>query len=829
MTLERPTEDISSGAGTRLSFESLRQDVRYALRGFLREPGMALVAILILALGIGANTAVFSIVNPLLLKQLPFPAADRLVWIANTGTSGLSGATFRVDWYEEFRKHNRSFDDLGAYFAFFGYGSYTLTGRGEPERLVAVDVGPRFFDVLGVQAARGRLFTEGEHHHSANAAPGALSGPRAALLSHALWQSRFAGDPQIVGTAVTINDTPVTIVGVLPATFDFSSVFTPGTRVDMFVPADLDQMRPWGNTLAVIGRLRPGVSVAQARAEFATLLPQLTEAHKDWGPIGARLTDMKDHVSGRMRAALVVLWCAVAAVLLIVCANLANLLLARASARTREFGVRIALGASRTRIVRQLLTEGVLLALAGAGLGVPLAFGLTSWLANNGSLSVPLLHYVRVDSTALLVTAAIACLTGVLFAAAPALKVSTQQPQGILQEHTRGTVDSARHVWIRKALVVGEVAMAAVLLIAAGLLTRSLIQVLDVDLGFEPSRAIAARVDLPPTADLAQRTALGRELVRRVTALPGVEAAGLTDALPLERNRTWWIGVPDKVYGPGERPIPFVYVVGPGYRRAMGIPLRAGRDFLEDDPMKDRNPVIVNETLAHALYPGIDPIGRPAATFGQQLTIVGVVANVRQSSLDEAPVYQMYLDLERGFGLNPDLVVRTALAPASLAPSLRATLTDVDGRLLATDIRTLDSLVDRASSPRRFLVSLLGGFSILALALASLGVYGVVSYNVTQRTAEFGVRMALGATGREVRRQIVSDTLWLTLAGVGIGVGGSLALGRTIASLLYNTSPVDPLTFGGVALLLTLVALFAGFLPALRASRIEPMQALRAE
>jgi ABC-type antimicrobial peptide transport system permease subunit len=245
--------------------------------------------------------------------------------------------------------------------------------------------------------------------------------------------------------------------------------------------------------------------------------------------------------------------------------------------------------------------------------------------------------------------------------------------------------------------------------------------------------------------------------------------------------------------------------------------------------MKDRNPVIVNETLARALYPGIDPIGRPAATFGQQLTIVGVVANVRQSSLDEAPVYQMYLDLERGFGLNPDLVVRTALAPASLAPSLRATLTDVDGRLLATDIRTLDSLVDRASSPRRFLVSLLGGFSILALALASLGVYGVVSYNVTQRTAEFGVRMALGATGREVRRQIVSDTLWLTLAGVGIGVGGSLALGRAIASLLYNTSPVDPLTFGGVALLLTLVALFAGFLPALRASRIEPMRALRAE
>jgi predicted permease len=810
--------------------ESFRQDVTYAVRGFRREPGVALIAVLILALGIGANTAVFSIVNPLLLKPLPFPNADRLVWIANLGgTTGVSGATFQVNWYEAFRKHNRSFEDLVAYFAFFGYNSYTLTGRGDPERLVAVDVGPRFFEVLGVQPARGRLFTEAEHHHSANAAPGTAAGPRAALLSHAVWQSRFAGDPAIVGTSVSINNTPVTIVGVLPATFEFSSVFTPGTRVDMFVPADLELMRPWGNTLAIVGRLRPGVSVAQARAEFATLLPQLMEAHKDWGRTGARLTALKEQVSGRMRTALIVLWCAVAAVLLIVCANLANLLLARASVRAREFGVRIALGAPRARLVRQLLTEGVLLALAGAMLGIPLAFALTSWLAANGSLSVPLLHYVRVDSAALAVTAAVACLTGVLFAAAPALKISSQRPQGILQEHTRGTVDSARHAWIRKTLVVAEIAIAAVLLVGAGLLTRSLIHVLDIELGFEPSRAIAAHIDLPATADAARRTALSRELVRRVSALPGVEAAGLTDALPLERNRTWYIAVPGKVYGPGGRPIAFVYVVGPGYLRAMGIPLKAGRDFLEEDPAKDRNPVIVNETLARALYPGVDPIGRPAETFGPPLTIVGVAADVRQNSLDEAPVYQMYLDMARGSGLNPDLIARTTLKPAALAPLLRATLTEVDASLVATDIRVLDTLVDRATSPRRFLVSLLGGFSIFALVLASLGIYGVISYGVTQRTPEFGVRMALGATGGEVRGQIFGDTLRLALAGVAIGVGASLALGRAIASLLYGTSPTDPLTFGTVGLVLVVVALFAGYLPALRASRIEPMRALRAE
>ena len=548
----------------KLSIESVRRDIIYALRGFRREPGMAIIAILILALGIGANTAVFSIVNPLLLRPLPFPSAERLVWISNIGRAGMSGATYQVDWFEEFRKRNRSFEDMGAYFAFFGYGSYTLTGRGEPERLSAVDVSPQFLQVLGVQPALGRLFTDAEHHHSAKAAPGAAAGPRTALLTHAVWQRRFGGDEAIVGSALTINNAPVTIVGVLPPAFDFSSVFTPGTKVDMIVPADLDQMRPWGNTLSIVGRLRSGVTVEQARAEFATLLPQLMEEHKDWWRTGAILTPLKEQVSGRMRMALIVLWCAVAAVLMIVCANLANLLLARASSRGREFAVRLALGADRARLVRQLLTEGILLSLAGAALGVPLAFALTAWLTASDSLSVPLLYYVRVDTSALLVTAAIACVTGVLFATVPALKVSGQAPQLALQEHSRGAVDSKRHAWFRKGLVIAEIAMAAVLLVAAGLLTKSLVEILDVELGFEPSRAIAARLDLPPTASPEHVANLSREVVRRVSSLPGVEAAGLTDALPLERNRTWNIGVPGKQYRPGEVPLVFVYVVSPG-------------------------------------------------------------------------------------------------------------------------------------------------------------------------------------------------------------------------------------------------------------------------
>jgi predicted permease len=809
--------------------EITRRDITYALRGFRREPGVALIAIVILALGIGANTAVFSIVNPLLLRPLPFPAAERLVWIANTGRGGESGRTYQVDWFEEFRKRNRSFEDLGAYFAFFGYGSYTLTGHGDPERLAGVDVSPEFLEVLGVQPALGRTFTDAEHHHSAKAAPGTIAGPRAVLLTHALWQRRFGGNGAIVGSALTINNTAVTVVGVLPPSFDFSSVFTPGTKVDLIVPADLELMRPWGNTLSIVGRLRAGVSVAQARAEFATLLPQLMEQHKDWWRTGAILTPLKEHVSGRMRMALIVLWSAVGAVLMIVCANLANLLLARATSRGREFAVRLALGADRRRLVRQLLTEGILLSLAGAALGIPLAYGLTRWLASTDSLSVPLLYFVRVDTMALLVTAAIACLTGVLFATVPALKVSAHSPQMVLQEHSRGTVDSKRHAWLRKGLVITEIAIAGVLLVAAGLLTRSLVQILDVELGFEPSRAIAARLDLPQTATPEQTASLRREAVRRVSTLPGVEAAGLTDALPLERNRTWNIARPGKVYGPGEMPLVFVYVVGPGYFRAMGIRLIAGRDFIESDPMKDRQPVIVNETVARTLYPEMDPIGRPAVTGRTNLTIVGVVANVRQSSLDESPVHQMYLDVEQGGGLSPELIVRTRLDPSSLAPALRSTLSDLDARLIATDVRVLDTLVDRATSPRRFLVSLLGGFAALALLLASLGIYGVVSYGVSRRTAEFGVRMALGATGGEVRRQVLTDTLKLTLAGVTIGVAVSLLLARVLGSLLYATSTTDPLTFAGSAALLTMVAMAAGYVPALRASRIEPLRALRDE
>jgi predicted permease len=808
------------------SFETVRQDLKYAVRAFRREPGLALIATVILAVGIGANTAVFSIINPLVLRPLPFPDSGRLVWIANSGTTGLSARTYRVDVFEALQQNTRSFQELTAYFAFFGFGSQTLTGRGDAERLMAVDVGPRFFEVLGVNPAQGRLFTADEHKRG---------GPRAALLGHGLWQRRFGGDRGVVGSAIIINGQPVTVVGIMPAEFDFSSVFTPGTQVDMFVPAVLDVMRPWGNTLSVVGRLRPGVTLADARAEFGTMLPRLRRENDRLGGFGAVLTDLKDQVSGRMRRSLFVLWAAVGCVLLIVCANLANLLLARASARSREFAVRIALGAGRARIIRQLLTEGVLLSAVGAALGVPLAYALTTWLTSSHTLSLPLLHYVRVDTTALAATAVIALLTGVIFAMVPALKVSAHTPQAVLQEHNRGTVDSPRHAWIRRGLVVSEVALAAVLLVGAGLLGRSFIQLLDVQLGFEPSHAVAARVELQGDVPRDQQLAARRELVRRVSELPGVEAAGLTDALPLDRNRTWNIYVNGHAYPNNQRPLTFVYVVGPGYFRAMGIPLKAGRDFSDHDlpdskgdPPQPR-PVIVNETIARVLYPGVDPVGRPAMTGGAPLTIVGVVADVRQSSLDEAPVAQMYLAMAQGGSAGADLIVRTSMPTASLVPALRRTLAEVDSRLMATDVRLIGDLVDRAVSPRRFMVSLLGGFSLVALILASLGIYGVVSYGVNQRIPEIGVRMALGATAGDVRRQVLGETLRLALAGIVLGAAASFAMAQVIGSLLFATSATDPLTFGVMVLVLGCVASVAGYLPARRAARIDPMRALRAE
>jgi predicted permease len=805
-----------------MSFESLRHDVRMAVRSLLREPGHSAVALLILAVGIGANTAVFSVVNPLVLKPLPFHDADRLVWIANNGRgTGLSGKTVRVAAYEAMARENRSFESMSAYFAFFGYISNTLTGRGDAERLAGVQVAPGFLDVLGVRPVLGRDFTREQWQ---------VNGPDAVLLTSGLWQRRFGADPAIVGTTVSINDTPHLVAGILPGDFDFGGTFTPGTRVDMLMPARLEQMRPWGNTLAVIGRLKPGISIEQARAEFQTLVPQII-ATLDGYQFGADMTTLKAQVSGSMRRSLLVLWAAVGFVLLIVCANLSNLLLARTSGRAKEFAVRMALGSSRARLISQLLIEGVLLAIAGAAIGIPLAYALTSLLTASANLSVPLLHQVRVDGVTLMVTGLTAVVSGLAFGALPAIRVAMRPPQDALRAQGRGVTDNRQQTRLRSALVVGEVALATVLLVGAGLLLRSFVQLLEVDLGFDAPRAIAIRVETSAELSPEARQTRLFAVARQVREVAGVEAAGLTDALPLDRNRTWNVRVPGRVYRDGQAPGAFVYVTGTGYFGAMGIRLVGGRDFTDHDG-PDRGRVgIVNETLAALLYPGQDAVGQTAQTGDNTFTIVGVVADVRQSSLDETPAAQMYFPYSQSGGgpSSSDLIVRSALPPTALVASVRSVIQQADASVRVTEARPISHLVDRAVSPRKFLVALLVGFAGVGLLLACLGIYGVISYGVAQREPEIGLRMALGATPAVVRRQVLGETLRLAVGGLALGLVASVGLARVIGALLYDTSPRDPLTFMAAAGLLAAVAMAAGLVPAVRASRVDPLTAIRAD
>jgi putative ABC transport system permease protein len=815
--------------------DNLWQDLRYAVRMLRNKPGFTVIAVITLALGIGANTAIFSAVNALLFRPLPFREPDRLVWISsnrNVGSTAgsltaaegdLSGVTTQVGHFLNWRSMNQSFEDLAAYFAFFDYGSYTLTGKGEPERLRGVGVSQNFLDLLGVKPQLGRGFVDEEC---------IWNGRPAALLSHTYWERRFGADPNVVGSTVTLNDKPTTVVGVLPASFDFASVFSPNSRIDILVPFPLsEETNQWGNTLAVVGRLKPGVTMASAQAEFDLLTPQLQKEHPNWNRNGARMTSLQEHISGRFRSAFVVLLWAVGCVLLIVCTNLSNLLLARASSRRKEIAVRIALGATRTRLIRQMLTESLLLAGCGAALGLPLAFAATRVLASTDAISIPLLHTVRLDATALAFMCLATVATGLLFGLAPALQVSRLDVHENLKDASRGSSEGGRGSWIRNALVVAEVALACVLLIGAGLLIRSFLRLLDVDPGFRPKHAAAWRIEMSPRYNTpAQQEAVYKELVGKVEAIPGVESVGLTDALPLGRNRSWGVAPKGQTYTNETYPIALPRLVDPGYIRTMKIPLHAGREFTVYDTADSQKVMIINETMAARLWPDRDAIGQIAMLGREEWQVVGVVGNVHHSSLDQGAGMEMYLPMaqNRDWG-SMDLVVRTGLPLESVVPSVRAALASVDTDLPTGDFQPLEQLVDRAVSPRRFITILLGGFSVLALILASLGIYGVISYSVSQRTNEIGIRIALGAQAIAVVKLIIGQGVRLTLIGLALGIGASLAITRVMSALLFGVSTTDPLTFVVIAFLLTGVALLACLVPARRATKVDPIVALRYE
>ncbi|HEX5086148.1 MAG TPA: ABC transporter permease [Blastocatellia bacterium] len=800
----------------------LWQDLRYGARALYKNPVFTLIAALTLALGIGANTAIFSVVNTLLFRPLPFHEPERLVWIANTGTAGgLSSVTTRVANFNDWRAQNKSFEDLAAYFAFFDYGSYNLVGVGEPERLVGVDVSQNFFALLGVRPLLGRGFNEEECR---------WNGSPAVILSHAYWTRRFAADPGVIGRSLTLNDKPTTVVGVMPPDFDFASVFSPGSKIDILTPFPLTQETDrWGNTLAVVGRLKPGATIAQAQAEFDLLNRQLKQAHPERWSWGAKMSGLQEQISGRFRRAFLALFGAVGCVLLIACANLSNLLLARASTRRKEMAVRLALGANRARLTRQMLTESLLLSCAGAMLGLPLAYGATRALATSKAFSIPLLQSVTIDWTTLSFTLIVAFAAGLLFGAAPALQMSGADMLEDLKDAGRGSSHGMR-AWTRQGLVVSEVALACVLLVGAGLLVRSFKRLLEVDLGFRPEQAAAWRIETGERfQNDAQRVAFFNELILSVMTVPGVESAGLTDTLPLGRNRSWGVGAKGQTYAEGQYPIAFPRIIDHGYLKTMRIPMRAGRDFNEHDTAESEKALIINETMARRLWPDRDAVGQIAMVGGREWRIVGVAGNVRHSSLEQEAGLEMYLPITQSSSSSVELVVRTKLAPEAMAPGVRAALSKVDPRLPTAEFQTLGQLVDQATSPKRLVTLLLGGFSLLALILAALGIYGVISYSVTQRTRELGIRVALGAQTAKVLMMVIRQGLAPVAIGLALGLAGAAALTRLMATLLFGISATDPATFAGIALLLVSVALLACYFPARRAAKVDPMIALRRE
>jgi predicted permease len=827
-----------------MSLDILLQDLKYTLRTLSRDPGFTIVAVLILALGIGANIAVFSVVNTLLLRPLPFYKSDQLVWIAPPPKKcGLSCATYSTDAYDQFRVLTRSYQDVTGYFAFSSADNLSLKiGNGAPVIATSIDVIHNFFQVLGVQPAMGRAFTPDDARDGA--AP-------VILISDAWWRRQFNADPNIIGKAFDMNGRQTAVIGVLPASFDFGAVFAPGTKVDAITPLDLyGPPRDWGNIITLIGRLRPGVTLPQAQSEAAAVAPKLCWNFKVPQSCGAYKDNvvpvpLKNYVSGRLRRSLIVLWSAVGMILLIACVNLSNLLLARAAARSKEFAMRGALGASRSRIVRQLLTESLVLSTAGAAFGLLLAVILIRWLAHQGAIALPLLTMLHIDGAALAWTVLIAAFASILFGLLPGLRMAGGNLQETLKDSGSGSSLSRKHERVRSVLVVSEVTLACMLLVGAGLLLRSFLNVLSVDLGFEPDRAAAIKVDYDdggnvPKAKaedvIARRTAIFQQVLSRIESIPGVEAAGISDYLPLGQNRSWGTPWPKGFKRPDNAPAgPLVYVVTPGYLHAMGTRIR-GRDFTWDDGPKSTAVVIISAAYdryisAVAGWPNGNAIGHIVTTGagrGQEALVIGIADDVHEENVDGDTGWQIYYPPMQEDPIGAELVIRSKIPPAALGGTVLRTLRDINPKQPAAEFKPIGLLVSHSVSPRRFFMLLVAAFAMLGMLLAALGIYGVISYSVTRQTQEIGIRMALGASASQVRRRVLASTLRLAFVGIGIGAVASLLTAKFIAALLFGTSPWDAPTYIGMAMILLAVAAFSGYIPALRASRINPMVALRA-
>jgi putative ABC transport system permease protein len=808
--------------------ETLIKDIRYGVRGLLKRPGFTAIALITLALGIGANTAIFSVVNAVLLRPLPFRDPDQLVIVWEDATfAGFPRNTPAPANYVDWKTQNQSFVDMAASHE----TSFNLTGDGEPERVSAYSVSSNFFPLFGVQPLLGRSFSDGEDRPGTN---------KVAILSYSLWQSRYGGDRQILNRDIQLNGEKHTVVGVMPASFQFFE-----SDVRLWVPLALDQ-EDWANRgghfLKVVARMKPGVPIAQAQADMNGIMRRIAADHPGEtmeGKLGAVVLPMREQMVGESRGSLIVLLVAVAFVLLIACANVAGLLLARAVGRRREIALRVALGAGRGRVIRQLLTESLLLAGVAGVLGSLLAYWSFTFLQGLVPEEMTLSTPLNLDTRILAFTLLVSIVTGVIFGLVPALQAANIDLNEALKQSSTRTTSTGR---LRSAMIVFEVALSLVLLVGAGLLIQTLFQLFRQYSVLEPEKVLTMRTILPREKYREQqpRDNFYQQVLQRVEHLPGVVSAGYSTSIPLA-----WKGGTSGFYPEGiTSPIPGMAYdsnhrqVSTNYLQTMNVPLRQGRYFESSDNAQSMPVAIVNETMARQYWPGENALGRrfklggPEDTDVPWVQIVGIVADIRQMGLDEPVKAEMYFPYQQGqsiWYIPRDLVIRTTGDTSGLIGSVRQAIREVDPGQPVSNVATMAEVLGTEAAQRRMGMIMLVGFASLALLLASLGIYGVLAYFVTQHTAEIGVRQALGATPRNILFLVLKKGMGLTIAGIAIGLIGAFVLTRLMSSLLFGVKASDPLTFVTVPLVLGLVALFACLIPARRATRIDPLVALRYE